>query len=308
MLLKIKRSHALDRSTTTFTRTIRTLINGAGGVLGFSFVWLVFKDFPLSTFMETYTTPLLLWHVALSLYYISWIFGSNFDVDVQEEVYYEMPKGGQVPFHGFFTIVALVGAAILLGWSAGDIQRFAIAIDIFIIVDHAAWQYLIWLLKPVIRTSRRTYKERQDYFSLEELRVVTHQIQGKWKWWRFIGTMPIVIVIHAFAFSSTIQSYMARITVALVQKLPGAPHLSDGEATAFLSGMLVFLFVLIAEIWSWALRVRTLMYVKCLDDLSVRYVLHPITSSEAQVAKVRPSRTRTQRETVNSPDAAGELN
>lgn len=41
-----------------------------------------------------------------------------------------------------------------------------------------AWRYLIWLLKPVIRKSRRTDKEGRDFFSLEELRVVSHQIQG----------------------------------------------------------------------------------------------------------------------------------
>lgn len=45
---------------------------------------------------------------------------------------------------------------------------------------------------------------------------------------------------------------MAKLTVALIQAFAEVPNLSDVGASAFLSGILVLLLVLIAEIWSWA--------------------------------------------------------
>jgi hypothetical protein len=262
-------------STTLFTRGVRALIVRAGPIFGAIFVWLQFQDFPIHAFMANESTPMLLWHIGLSLYYISWIEGTNFDVDGQELVYIAFPERGRVPFHGIGTIVALIGAGVLLAWTAGDIQRFAIALDIFIIVDHVAWRYLGWLLKDVVQQSETRYQEMRDYFSLEELRVVCYQIQGNWKWWRFTGTLPIIILLNAFAFSSTIQSYISAMIVAVIPP----PPLSTADASAVVAGLLVLLFVLVAEIWSWSLRIRTVMYIRCIDDLYRAYLLGPIILS-----------------------------
>jgi hypothetical protein len=102
------------------------------------------------------TTPLLLWHGGLSLYYLSWVFGTRFDVNIQELVYTGFPRRGKVPVHGFMTIFLLVAIAAILLWTERSAQRFAIALNIFIVVDHLAWIYLRWLLKDVVSISRGT--------------------------------------------------------------------------------------------------------------------------------------------------------
>src|SRR5439155_15721224 len=112
------------------------------------------------------------------------------------------------------------------------IQRFAIALNVFIVVDHLAWRYLIELLKNVVCTSQNIYRQKGNYFALEALNIVSYQIQGNWKWWRLTGTMPIVILINAFAFSDTIHSYLTTTTMSLL------PPFSNQDANAFVSGAL----------------------------------------------------------------------
>ncbi|MBL8667233.1 MAG: hypothetical protein JNM48_07215, partial [Rhodospirillales bacterium] len=158
--LRVIASGEVDHTTTTlFTRTIRKLIAWAGTALAMIFTWIQFKQFPLDMLASSYT-PILLWHGGLALYYVSWVFGTKFDVDVQELVYVSFPRRGQVPVHGFVTVLLLVVAGAALLWTERDIQKFAIAIDIFIVADHVAWRYLIWLVKNVVRTSKNAYTQR----------------------------------------------------------------------------------------------------------------------------------------------------
>jgi hypothetical protein len=113
---------------------------------------------------------------------MSWVFGIRFDVDVQELVYAEVPRGIRYRYTAFITLLLLVAAGAVLLWTERAVQRFAIALNIFIVVDHLAWRYLIWFLKEVICTSQNTYIQEERYYDLEKLNIVTYQIQGNWKW------------------------------------------------------------------------------------------------------------------------------
>jgi hypothetical protein len=171
------------KSPTWFTRTIRTLIGLASTALLLIFTLINFRHFPTDIIAST-TTPLVLWQSALWLYYFSWAYGTLFDVNVQEDVYVAFPERGRVPVHGFIVVLLLTVAGAALLWTARDIQRFAIAIDIFIVVDHLAWIYLIWLIRPVVEDSKTTFVQDRNYFAVEALKTVTYHIQGPWKWWR----------------------------------------------------------------------------------------------------------------------------
>jgi hypothetical protein len=268
---KLRASAAVDAdhtTTTRFTRRVRLLIGWGGATLALLFTWIQFRNFPFGILANS-TTPILLWHGGLTLYYISWVSGTKFDVDVQELVYVSFPRRGKMPVHGFLIILLLVVVAAVLLWTEGHIQKFAIAINIFVFIDHLAWMYLIRFIKGVVSNSKNIYRERKDYFALESLDIISYQIQGNWKWWRLTGTIPILILINAFAFSITIHSYLTTATITML------PSFSFQDASAFVSGALLSCFVLVAEVWHWLIRIKTIVSLDFIDKLSGKYALSP---------------------------------
>src|SRR2546430_1347022 len=81
-----------------FTQIVRGLITFASAILVVIFAWIQFSKLPFGILANS-TTPIVLWHGGLALYYASWVFGTRFDVSVQELVYYSFPKKGKVPIH-----------------------------------------------------------------------------------------------------------------------------------------------------------------------------------------------------------------
>lgn len=261
-----------DLTIMRFTRTVRKSIKLLSGALAAIFVWIQFSNFPLVDIVSSSITPILLWHGGLALYFTSWVAGSSFDVDVQEQVYASFPRRGSVPAHGFVMILLIAVGGTILFWTERHIQRFAIAISIFFVIDQLSWRYLIWLLNTnlkVVPTSEKTYKDAGRYFALEALKVVSYQIQGKWRWWRIAASVPFVILIDVFAFSNTVQSYLTNVTLSLI------PHMYADDAKSVISGTLVFSIIVVTEMWQWVMRMKTLVSLDFIDEMSGKYSLIP---------------------------------
>jgi hypothetical protein len=263
-----------NKTVMRYTRSVRRLITGLSNALVLIFASIQLRNFPVDIIFNS-TTPVVLWHIGLGVYFASWIYGTKFDVDVQELVYDEFPSQGKMPVHGLVVILLLAVGAIILLWTQEHIQRFAIAISIFFVVDHLAWLYVIRFVKPIVTSSRKKYKEElKNYFLLEALEVVSYQIQGNLKLWRLTGGIPLVILINAFAFSNTVQSYITSITMSLL------PQFSINDANAFIAGVLVVCFVAFMEIWSWSLRIKTKVSLGFINKVSVKYDLFSKTPSQ----------------------------
>jgi hypothetical protein len=261
---------AIANAKTLFARRARQVIGWTGAVLAFFFAWLQIKEVPAQSIINS-LTPDLIWRGAIVAYYLSWVKGTLFDTDVQELVYETVPNEGKWPLHSL-AIVLLIGiAAAMLCWTQGDIKMFALALTVFVLIDHIAWRYLIWLLRPSIEQSERKYKDHKNYYALEKLTIVVNHIEGHWKWFRLaIVGIPVVVLTDLFAFSSAVQSTIGRTIQYIVPGLPAA------DATAFAASTLVLLFVLGMESWIWYVRINTKVAIDVLDSLGKKYKLRHV--------------------------------
>lgn len=134
-------------------------------------------------------------------------------------------------------------------------------------VDHAAWRYLIRFVRPATLASEAYYRSSADYISLEKLRIVVHQVQGNWKWWRLCAGVPLTVTMVGFAFVEPVRTTLLGAVVSL------APSLSATAAIPLVGGLLVMSFVVAMETWHWVVRVRTMVSLGLLDEIGERYSL-----------------------------------
>jgi hypothetical protein len=265
MKRRVRRDEHLEK--TLFARRSRQVVGLISGGLLLFFGWLQLRDLAVESVIND-TTPDIIWRAALIIYFTAWTFGTLFDTNVQEIALASVPNKGRWPAHTFGVVILLAIVAFVLCWTRGDIQAFAIALTIFVLVDHAAWRYLVWFLKPSIQKSYATYTDAGDFFAIERLNVVTDQIEGNWKWLRlFIVALPVVLAINLFAFVEMARLGLAQITRLLL------PSLSTNDAAALAASGLVMIFVLGMEMWHWAIRINTQVSLDLLERLSTRYRL-----------------------------------
>jgi hypothetical protein len=263
---------------TLYMRSIRWAIWAMASGLGLWFTWLQIRNLDIAPVLNE-KTPDLIWKGSLVIYFLSWVSGTNFDTDYQELVLVRLNRENTWPIQSVLALVALFVVAAALLWTvrpeidaAGErnIKRFAVILCAFIVIDHAAWRYLIWFLQPATEASIAYYKNIRDFNGLEKLKVVVDQVQGNWKWWRlFCVGIPTSALIIGFAFSDSIRSAISKFVSSFL------PGLSGPALTRLTSGLLVAMFVLSVECWHWAIRINTFFSLKLLDELEHQYEFLP---------------------------------
>ena len=260
---------SIDRNTKIiFARRTRQVIWSISTGLLLLFGYLQFRNVSVSAVVGTLDASLV-WHVALIIYYSSWIFGTRFDTDIQELAYEQFPHKEKWPLQAFGVVAILAVVAGALCWAEGNIERFAVALVIFMVVDHASWRYLIWYLRPAEIQSEEIYRKNRDFYSLEILRVVIAQIAGNWKWWRLSVGVPLAVLICAFAFADSVKAVILRGIQAQV------PSISEADASAIVASWLVLAWVVAVETWHWTIRLKTRISLGYLEELRERYSLRP---------------------------------
>jgi hypothetical protein len=261
-----------DRSTdvTRFFRVFRRITEAMASLLAIFFVYLQVGEREIAK-VVTLTSPDLIWKFALIIYYFAWVFGSLFDIELQEDAYVNIGRRRQEhwPLASIATLAILFVVAVALFWSEGNIQRFAVVLCIFVFVDHAAWRYLIKFSRPAKKASEEFYREKRDFVALEKLNIIMYQIQGPWKWWRLCAGIPLTALIVGFAFSEPIRSFINKAALNFI------PGLADTDVIPFMSGLLVLIFVLAVEAWHWTMRIYTKCSLRLLDKLDGKYEFRP---------------------------------
>ena len=186
----------------------------------------------------------VLWRASLVLYFLSWVFGAESDIDAQEEVYLVAPREGTLSQQD---IGVGIGIAVVFGvlcWVSDSYRAFALALTGFWIVNVVTWRYLVRLLAKPIRESRALYEREGRYIELERLRIAENYIAGNWQWWRFAIGAVLAIVMNGLAWFD----------------------LSRGYAAAS-----IFAFVISVEAWIWLMRLRRKLALKALEEFGERY-------------------------------------
>jgi hypothetical protein len=252
---------------TLFARAVRRTIGIVSGILAVLFALVQTSDIAIEDIVNPKASSVI-WRIALIIYYASLTTGLWFDTNIQELAYASVPNRGKMPWHSV-AVVALFGAGFAaLLWTRGKIQAFSIMLAGFALIDHVAWRYLIWIIRPAIVKSEAIYMSRNDLFAAEGLKLVVHQIYGGWKLLRMCGIMlPLIVLMVAFSFVEPVRRGLAHALISYQSSL------STDDATMVIASALVLIYVLATEIPIWVSRIKTKISLDVLARLGDRYRL-----------------------------------
>lgn len=265
--MRSRRRHWFPVERSRFLKQTRQIVGWIAGGLALFFGFLQLKDIDTQSVFEQ-INPIVFWHITLAAYYLSWVRGTLNDVDIQEVVYIQFPHD-KWPIQAIMVVLCLAVLAAALCWAEGDLRRFSMFLLLFTLIDHYSWQYLIRYLRGSNDTSERIYRENREFFRLEALLAVINQVQGNWKWYRFCGGLVIITAMLILSFSPRVRGLLVNATEPLTNGLPAKNLLSITEC------ILVLFWVLLMEVWHWYIRIRTLVSLHLLEDLSVKYRMQP---------------------------------
>jgi len=251
-------------SRTRLARAARFIIRAAFFLLPLLFAWLKLRTVGVTEIEQLISNASaadFVWKSALIIYFFAWVWGTLFDVNIQEIVYLEAPDRGKMPFSAIGIAAAIIVVGAVLVW-VDSFPRFVGALVVFFVIDHAAWRYLVNFLKPIIQGSQEEYQRGEDFIGMEQLRLVDYQICGSWKWWR--GAMGAILIVLMLASALT---YLPDQTLAI-----GRVQISWG----FLQASSILFWVLAMELWYWVIRLKTKIAIDALEALRGRYELRQI--------------------------------
>jgi hypothetical protein len=254
------------RDKILFARSTRRNVVWITTALALAFTAVELKEISLADAIVPSASDSI-WRFALVAYFWCWRFGCVFDTDIQELAYASLPGKGEWSLRSYGIVGLLIVVAFLLFWTQGNIVFFSLAITALFIIDFVGWRHIVRELDPEAKRSASEFENRSDYFALERLNVVRAQIQGDWKWWRLIAGSGIILMINLFAFSSTFRELVTQPVLSL---RPGIP---PQDAETFSYSLLVLAFVVIMEVWHYAVRLRTKISLRLMDALSESYKL-----------------------------------
>jgi hypothetical protein len=244
-----------EKAIIRFTRTIRSIIKLSALVLPLFFVWLRFRGVDVMPVVRTLPATVLL-RASLVLYYFSWLYGTIFDTDIQELVYYTAPtEEGKVPPTA---IVVMLSIAAMFGilCAIKSFQQFLMFLVAFWLLDILSWRYLVTRLLPsVFRNSSDHFNKYHEDAKIDQLEFVKDYHIGRWKWFRSFGGLVLLVVLNVIAQTSILDQLAARI------------HMSVDTTLA----LAVAMFLLFVEGWVWTMRLKTRFAIQTIERLRHRY-------------------------------------
>jgi hypothetical protein len=199
------------------------------------------------TLLHAFANPdisIVLWKVALVIYFFSWVFGAESDTDMQSEVYLAAPHEGRLTKQDIGVMVGIAVGFAVLCMVSDNYRWFALALTGFWTINVLAWRYMVGALKTPIHQSYVKYGRAKQYVAMEKLRAVERYITGRWQWWRFAAGAVLAVAMDVLSFFPLGRGY--------------------AEAS-------IFFFVVFMESWIWIMRSRTRLSLRVLDGLTERY-------------------------------------
>lgn len=235
--------------------------------------------------------PASLWKVLISLYALSWYFGTAFDNKYQIDVITSAPES-RLPVGSIavgLTIFVLFAAmwwfdvfsdsaakqpTPWLGLVTSD-DLFDLLIVIlagFWVFNLFAWRfYLSRHMTGLIANSRLDVRASGDYLRSEMLDQIDHFITGRWQRIRFGLGMVMLLTIVAIA-----RTGLRNILAHSVLPFLGPLTVTEPQMRAILPHLLVIMWFVASEAAIWFMRIKLKFYVDCLRYLKRKYAVRPI--------------------------------
>jgi hypothetical protein len=240
---------------------LRVLLRVLSGALLLAFGWLKLRGIPfLSAVRSVDARPAL--QFAMALYFTSWVFGSNFDIDLREGTYVDPPTAASFRslFPLFVSLAALFG---LLCW-AGTPAQFAAVLLVFWSINAGGWYWAKRKVFPRLFIRATTplvaSPAKPDPALLTEavLEAVKRYEIGNWQAWRFAVGGLLILAINAavvFGAMSDVTRYAAWLSADLAFSLS------------------ILCFVVIVEAWVWGWRIWVYVAVRTIRWLNTKFAI-----------------------------------
>lgn len=261
---------------TLFVRSVRRAVKAIAFVLAVGFTWLQIKDFHVEGVIDG-ANPDLTRKIVLAIYYWCWVFGCNFDLDMQELAYFEGTRRLKLSLTaiGLLIIFGLVAAMLL--WISGSDQGFAAVLALFLALNIMGFLYILRVVKPIIRSSCEKYTQEQHYLDVVQLEIVSGYMLGRWQWLRFGVGFVVILAMELICFSPQLRGISA-------QFLSGITHAADSPQAfyALLPSAIFVVFVAVMEGWIWTMRFRAKISLDFVEILGGRYLVVPGRSERSR--------------------------
>lgn len=224
--------------------------------------------------------------ISLAIYYVSWIFGMDVDLRIQQATYLFDPDKGKMTLDLVSTAFFLTVAGVLIFLTRTDVRYLAGAITIFTAVCVYAIFPVQKAARPKIAASRDAFLKRKNFIEFAKLNTVDHYICGNWIWIRSPSMVLLLLVVDFLCFCDRLQSYVLHSISHL------APSFHILATDNLLPSLVIFIYIVVGELWQWIMRIRTSTKIKFLDELGRSYELSPIVPVKEIVDSIRPTHTR----------------
>lgn len=186
--------------------------------------------------------------------------------------YYAEKGRHKLTYHSFGLMIlfGIVMAALL--WAANDDRLFAAALTIFFLFNIGGFAYILWFVTPIMKASETKYRQGRNYFSLAQLELVSHFMNGAWQRIRFTVGLVMVAIMNAICFSDTVRTAIANLIAQFAA-------IDAAQLALRLPTFMFVIFVALLEGWIWVQRGRIKIALDVLEELSARFILRPINAA-----------------------------
>ncbi|MDI3566660.1 hypothetical protein [Bradyrhizobium sp. Arg816] len=128
-------------SRTKLAAVARLMVRSIFFVLPLAFTWLKLRNLSSSEIAQLISNASasgIVWKTALVVYFFAWVWGTLWDVGLQERVYLDAPNKGKMPLQAFGMAFAILVVGAALVWVDTFLQFVGV---LALFTDHAAWQY-----------------------------------------------------------------------------------------------------------------------------------------------------------------------
>jgi hypothetical protein len=247
-------------------------IRAVTAAIALVFAGLALKDIPFAAISNT--NPEYFQAFILSVYVWCWAFGTTMDTNLQGAVYLVDPEGGRIRMGSIVAVAGLAIVAIGLLLVRHNELYFSLAMLSFTITDVLTWLYLRYrFLPPIVEATRKKYEAEDDYYGQILLKTVVAQVSGDWKWWRQVVLFAIVVMMIVVALSPRLKEFVS------VEIHSAISAIALESMNPLLEDFLLLLFVLVSEIWHFAVRLQTLLSIRLLNGMEKEYEIKPLPKS-----------------------------
>ena len=190
--------------------------------------------------------------MSIGIYFSSWVFGSNFDADLLEEVY--VSSINKKKFNKNIILYSVTYSIIYIFFCFLTLKRnewFILALIIFQISDLIGWIKLNSIIKKPMKKSYIEFIKNKDNKSVIALNIVKKYICGKWRCVRFIFMISITMLISILELTNF--------------------KISRTFNNQVIINTLIFSEIVIVEVWIWLKRISSKKALLKIEEVTKKY-------------------------------------